>query len=126
MPRIATLKKKLDHILEKFKKGERRGLVLAMLAAIRLSDKGKAISVDNIVEEAKMIIDEFPNIDWGVSKEEFTPGLASSLLKELVEMGVLEPTDTSRFIFKTYESGSPRDEILARFGYLIFYGGLAR
>jgi len=126
MKSLTMLKEKLDRVLERFKRGERKGLVLTMLAASRLSDKGEEISPDNIVKEAQKIMDEAPDVDWGVTREEYTIGLASSLLQELVEMGVLEETDTTIYRFKRYSEGDPKAEILARFGYLIFYGGPAR
>lgn len=126
MKNLTMLKEKLDRVLERFKRGERKGLVLTMLAASRLSDKREEISPDNIVKEAQKIMDEAPDIDWGVTREEYTIGLASSLLQELVEMGVLEETDTTIYRFKRYSEGDPKAEILARFGYLIFYGGPAR
>lgn len=123
---IASLKEKLDRLLERFKSGERKGLVLTLLAALRLSREGKRISAESVVEEARRIMDEVPNVDWGVSREEYTVGLASSLLQELVEMGVLEEADAALYRFRRYSDGDPRDEIMARFGYLIFYGGPAR
>ncbi|MCE4600219.1 MAG: hypothetical protein F7C38_01450 [Desulfurococcales archaeon] len=126
MADITILKEKLDKLLEKFKKGDRKGLVLAMLAAIRLSDKGEKISPENVASEAKALMDEHPDIDWGVSREDLTPGLASTLLQELADMGLLEATDTLTYRLKPYKSGDPRAEVLARFGYLIFYGGPAR
>lgn len=97
-----------------------------MLAASRLSDKGKTISPENIVREADKIMEETPDIDWGVNREEYTIGLASSLLRELVEIGVLEESEASIYVFKRYNTGDPRAEIMARFGYLLLYGGPAR
>jgi len=126
MKSLTMLKEKLDRVLERFKRGERKGLVLTMLAASRLSDKGEKISPDNIVKEAHKIMDEAPDVDWGVTRQEYTVGLASSLLQELVEMGVLEETNTTIYRFRRYPEGDPKAEILARFGYLIFYGGPAR
>ncbi len=129
MAEIKDIKKKLDKLLEKFKKKERKGLVLTLLSVVRLSDKGEKVTPENVVSEAKRIIDESPHIDWGVSKDEYNVGIASSLLKELVEMGILDEEETPTgmvYMLARTRSGDPRSEILARFGHLIFYGGIAR
>ena len=130
MVSLKALREKLDALLERFRGGKRKGLVLTLLAVVRLSDRGEKITPEKVVEEAHRIMEENPETDWGVSKDEYTVGLASSLLKELVEMGVLDVEETpSGLVYKlsqTEEGVNPRDEIMARFGYLIFYGGPAR
>jgi hypothetical protein len=129
---IEALRRKLDQLLERFKAGRRRGLVLTMLAAARLAEKGEEISAETVRREALKIMEEHPGVDWGVSREEYTPGLVASLLKELADMGVLEPVGPwhgefqRRFRIASYSDGDPLREIYARFGYLIFYGGPSR
>lgn len=129
MPTIKQIREKLDELHEKFKNKKRKGLVLTLLAITRLIGRGEKATTKKIVEEAHKIMNEHPNIDWGVKQEEYTIGLASTILKELEEMGLLQSEETPQGIIYTLPKtgqGDPRAEILARFGYLIFYGGPAR
>jgi len=129
LPGISALKEKLDSVLRRFKEGRRRGLVLTLLAVARLAERGEEITAESVRDEARRIMDERPDVDWGVSREEYTVGMASSLLRELVEMGVLEeagPGEAPKYRVASYSDGDPVREIYARFGYLIFYGGPAR
>lgn len=124
---IGDLRRRLDSILERFRSGERRGLVLTLLAVARLARRGEEITAESVAREASRIMDERPDVDWGVPRGGYTPALASSLLGELVEMGVLEPQGgAGRFRVAGYSDGDPLAEIYSRFGYLIFYGGPAR
>ncbi len=129
---IAELRRRLDELLERFRSGRRSGLVLTLLAVHRLAKRGEEITPESVANEAGRIIEERPDVDWGVSGEDDAPALAASLLQELVEMGVLEPDPAvegelrRRFRVASYHDGDPMAEVYSRFGYLLFYGGPAR
>ncbi len=129
---IESLRRRLDSLLERFKSGRRRGLVLTLLAAARLAERGEEISAETVRREALRLMEERPDVDWGVGRGEYTTGLAASLLRELVEMGVLEPQGPweseleRRYRLASYSDGDPLREVYARFGYLLFYGGPSR
>ncbi len=119
----------LDELLEKFKRGNRRGMVVTLLAIARLKEKGLPLTLANIVEEVKRIIREKPEVDWGVREEEYTEEYAGKLLAELEEVGILEPADPlepppqRKWRIRQYEEADPVAEIYARFGSLLLYGG---
>ncbi len=107
---LAELKEKLRHLVERFHRGERRGLLLTLVAVTKLKERGEAITPSNVAKEAKKIIKETRGrVDWGVTEEEYTESLAADLLEELVDMGVLEPTPElleeleKRYRFRSYE-----------------------
>ncbi len=107
---LAELKEKLRRLVERFRRGERRGLLLTLVAAARLRERGEAITPSSVAREARRIIRETRGrVDWGVSEEEYTESLAADLLEELVEMGVLEPSPElleeleKRYRFRSYE-----------------------
>ncbi len=127
MTRIEELRKKLENLKEKFEAGNRNGLVLTLVAVTRLLRDKKHVSLREIVEEAKRILhNKNIDVDWGVANTGYDESLASTLVRELIDMGVLEEVDGRLYRFKKYEDGDPRAEIYARFGYLILYGGPAR
>ena len=123
---LERVRRALSELEERFRSGRRRGLVLTLLAVTRLQERGERVTPDSVAREARRIIREYQE-DWGVSYDEYTPGLASSLLRELVEMGVLEELSEGGFaLVRAGENHDPVAEVYARFGYLIFYGGPAR
>ncbi len=124
MDLIDKLREKLDILKKKFEKGERRGIVLGLLAVARLKKRGEPITREALCREAKKIMEEHPDIEWGV--EECTPGYISTLLRELEEMGVIEETPAGTIIVKRYNGSDPISEIYVRFGHLLLYGGPAR
>ena len=97
------------------KRREKCPLVLTLIAALRLRLKGKPLTPGNIAREAREVI-ERSGMDWGVKSEEYTEAMATSLLNELVEMGVLEPDpDTITRLGKAYRfrgaEDASRDEV---------------
>ncbi len=79
-------------IFRNFVKGDRKGYVLTLLSIIRLQERGEDATVENIVKEANSIIESTRGkIDWGVSS--YTIEVATPLLEELVNMGVIEEID---------------------------------
>jgi len=121
---IEKLREKLDRLKERFEKGDRRGIVLGLLAVARLKKRGEPITRETLCGEARKIMEEHPEVDWGI--DECTPGYVSTLIRELEEMGVLEETPAGTYIVRRYSNGDPVSEIYARFGYLLLYGGPAR
>ncbi|MEB3851294.1 MAG: hypothetical protein LRS49_01755, partial [Desulfurococcales archaeon] len=57
---IGDLRRRLDSILERFRSGERRGLVLTLLAVARLARRGEEITAESVAREASRIMDERP------------------------------------------------------------------
>ncbi|MEB3787666.1 MAG: hypothetical protein GSR78_02795 [Desulfurococcales archaeon] len=79
-------------IFRNFIKGNRKGYVLTLLSIIRLQERGEEATIENIVKEANSIIESTRGrIDWGVSS--YTVDVATPLLEELVNMGVIEELD---------------------------------
>ncbi len=127
MSALKKLREALDKIKEKFERGERKGIVVALLAALRLHDRGEKITGEALCNEIKKIMREQPNISWGIREGECTPGWISTIMRELEEMGVIEEAPEGGYYrLKQYEEGDPRAEIYSRFGYLLLYGGPAR
>ncbi|MCE4625412.1 MAG: hypothetical protein F7C35_06065 [Desulfurococcales archaeon] len=118
-------KKYIERLERLFIDGKRSGRVLTLLAVVRLREKGKEITAENVAEEAKRIIRERPDIEWGVTEEQYTVDLAAELLRELARNGVLEEVEGG-YVLRKYATLDPQAEILAKFGHLIFYGGPAR
>jgi hypothetical protein len=107
---LAELRVRLRGLVERFLQGRRRGLVLALVSALRLRERNEPITPRSIAREAREILRRTRGrIDWGVGEEEFTEALAADLLHELVEMGVLEPDPSvlkeleKRYRFRSYE-----------------------
>ncbi len=98
--------KKLSETLERFMRGERRGLVLTLAAMLRLTEKGKkSPSLDDIIEEAREILKKTDRKEeWGVSVDEYTEEKALELLEELREMGMLDIEGPRRYRFARYDS----------------------
>ncbi len=110
MSKRLELRRRLEELVRGFLRGRRRGLLLALVSALRLRDRGEAITAENVAKEGREIIRRtHGRIDWGVREEEFTETLVSELLEELVEMGVLEPDPEvieelgKRYRFRSYE-----------------------
>jgi hypothetical protein len=109
--KLAALREKLERIIERFQRGERRGLVLALISALRLRERGEPITPASVAREGREIIRRTKGrIDWGVDEEGFTEAYVTSLLEELVELGVLEPEPSileeldKKYRFRSYES----------------------
>ncbi len=107
---LEHVKKKLEELVKRFIDGERRGLVLALVSAIRLRERNEPITPSSVAREGREIIRRTRGrIDWGVKEEEFTESLAADLLEELVDMGVLEPSPEvleeleKKYRFRSYE-----------------------
>ncbi|MEB3765412.1 MAG: hypothetical protein GSR77_04535 [Desulfurococcales archaeon] len=124
---IAKIKEGLDKIKDKFERGERNGLVLTILALERVLKKKDKASIQDVVDEARSILDDKRlNVKWGVSYEEYDEELARKLIKELVELGLVEELDGGYYRLRYVGDLDPRAEIYARFGHLLLYGGPAR
>ena len=94
MPGLERVIARLRAAVERFLGGERRGLMLTVLAASRLRERGEEITAKAVAEEGRRIIEETRGrMDWGVSESEYTAEKARELLDELVDMGVLEKVD---------------------------------
>jgi len=108
---LEELRRRLESLVARFRRGERRGLLLALVSALRLRDRGEPVTPENVAREGRGIIRRTRGrLDWGVEEEEFTASYAADLLEELVEMGVLEPDPSAleelekRYRFRSYES----------------------
>ena len=124
---IVKIKEGLDKIKDKFEGGERNGLVLTILALDRALKRKERASVKDVVDEARSILDDKRlNVEWGVSYEEYDEELARKLIRELVELGLVEELEGGYFRFRSIGGLDPRAEIYARFGHLLLYGGPAR
>ena len=94
MPGLERVIARLRAAVERFLGGERRGLMLTVLAASRLRERGEEITAKAVAEEGRRIIEETRGrMDWGVTESEYTAEKARELLDELVDMGVLERVD---------------------------------
>ncbi len=126
---LEEVKRWLDEVLERFRDGKRRGLVVTLLAVARLRERGEEITPESVAREARKIMEERPDVDWGVDAGAYDAELAGRILEELVEAGVveavdpLEPHPARRYRVKSYPDGDPVAEIYARFGSLLLYGG---
>ncbi len=118
-------RKALERLESRFKKGDRSGKVLTLLALAKLRERGEKATPEKIVEEARKIMEETPRIKWGVEKDEYNVGLASSILKELLEAGLIVEVDGA-YYFIRQEGLDPVAEVYRKFGHLLFYGGPAR
>ena len=89
---LRELKKLVERLVGEAeeRRREKCPLILTLIAALRLRLKGKPLTPSNIAKEARELIEK-SSVDWGVKSEEYTETTATSLLNELVEMGVLEP-----------------------------------
>lgn len=124
---IAKIRKGLDKIKEKFEKGDRNGMVLTILALERALKNKDKVSIKDVVFEAKNIIKNREiNVSWGVSYSEYNEELARKLVRELVELGLVEELEGGYYRFRYVGDLDPRAEIYARFGHLLLYGGPAR
>ncbi len=110
MTGLSLLREKLEALVRRFHSGERRGLLLALVSALRLRERGEPITPSSVAREGREIIRRTRGrIDWGVKEEEFTEAYVTGLLEELVEMGVLEPEPElleemeKRYRFRSYE-----------------------
>ncbi|MCE4627877.1 MAG: hypothetical protein F7C34_01835 [Desulfurococcales archaeon] len=119
------IKKYLDRIEKLFRDGKRSGRVLTLLAVARLSTRGEPLTPKTVAEEARRIIAEHPETDWGVKAEDVTVEFVSEILRELAKAGVLEEIEGGYRVKRT-DLIDPAAEIMARFGHLLLYGGPAR
>ena len=119
---LEKLRRFLDELKEKFESGERRGLVVTLLAIARLTERGEEITPEKVRDEVHSIMGETPGTDWGVTKEDYTLDKATSLLEELAAAGFIEEIEPGTGRYRLVETVDPRAEIYARFGHLLFYG----
>jgi len=117
---LEKIRRFLDDLKERFDRGERRGLVVTLLAVARLMEREEEITPETVRDEVHKIMDEYSETDWGVTKDEYTLELAARILRELAEMGVLVEVEPGRY--RAPELVDPKAEIYARFGHLLFYG----
>ena len=102
---IERVKELVEEFLEGRSEKRRRLLLLTLVAAHKLRQRGEEITAENIAREARRLIQRS---EWGVEEEEYTEALAADLLEELVDMGVLEPSPEvleelgRRYRFKSY------------------------
>lgn len=108
---LGELREALAKLVEEFGSiRERRRLVLTLIAALRLRERGEPVTPGSVAKEVQDIIKRTEGrIDWGINSEEYTAAIAVDLLHELVEMGVLEPDPEileeldRRYRFRSYE-----------------------
>jgi len=119
---LEKVRRFLDELKEKFDRGERRGLVVTLLAVARLLEREEEITAEKVRDEVHKIMKEYPDTDWGVTIEEYTPELAARILRELAAMGILEEIEPGTGRYRAPELVDPKAEVYARFGHLLFYG----
>ncbi len=96
MAGLAEVVERLRTAVERFLRGDRRGLMLTVLAASRLRERGEDITAEAVAREGRRIIRETgERMDWGVGEDDYTAEKARELLEELADMGVLEKIDGS-------------------------------
>ena len=122
---VEKVKAYLERVERLFKQGKRSGRVLALLAVARLSMRDEKITPASVAEEARRIMREHPETNWGVSLEAVTEGFMSEILRELAREGILEEVEGGYVVRRT-ELIDPTAEIMGRFGHLLLYGGPAR
>ncbi|MEB3779382.1 MAG: hypothetical protein GSR85_04035 [Desulfurococcales archaeon] len=122
---VDEAKRRLNSIFSKFMRGEAKGLVLTLLSLIRVRRKGLEASPENIAREASEILERTSDrIDWGIERGKYTVELASSLLEELVAMGVLEELEGAedllrrRYRIRRYDEEDLEDEVYRQLGVM--------
>ncbi len=92
MPGLRRVKELIASLLKRYPGlRERRRLQLTYTAVKSLEERGEKITLENVVKEARRIIEETgKDIDWGIKPDEYTEEIAAPLLHELAEMGVIE------------------------------------
>ena len=115
----------LSRLERLFRDGKRSGKVLTLLAIAKLSRRGEPITPEKVAEEARSIMAEHPETDWGVRPEDVTVEFVSDILRELARIGLLEEIE-GRYRVRRTDLIDPTSEIMARFGHLLLYGGPAR
>ena len=69
----------------------RKRLQLTYTAIKSLEERGEEVTLENVVKEARRIIEETnKDIDWGIKPDEYTEELAAPLLHELAEIGAVD------------------------------------
>ncbi|BAN89885.1 hypothetical protein [Aeropyrum camini] len=107
-------------LLGKWLEGRRRGYVLTLVALRRLEERGEEATVERIREEGLRILERTGDrVDWGVTREEYTVGMVSSILRELAESGVVDVVDGGRSASRYRISKDAEEEFLSSFGHLL-------
>ena len=111
----------LKNLYERWVSGRRKGLVLTLIAVESLRRRGEKATVDAVRREGLRLIRETRDtIDWGITEEKYSQqSVVTGLLRELVEMGVLEEVNG---VYRLKTDGEPEkveEEIMSRFGSLI-------
>ena len=102
---MGLVKEKLREIVQRFLKGQRRGLVLTAIALLKLRSRGEEATLEKIVDEARRILERTRGeIEWGV--KDYDENKARQLLQEPKAMGVIEEVD-GKFRFSRRESSDP-------------------
>ena len=92
MPRLHRVKELITSLLNRYPGlRERKRLQLTYTAIKCLEERGEEVTLENVVKEARRIIEETgKDIDWGIKPDEYTEEVATPLLHELAEMGAIE------------------------------------
>jgi len=111
----------LKRLFEAWRSGRRKGLVLTLVAVQSLRERGEEVTEEAVRREGLRILRETKGkVDWGVTEEEYTPALVSSLLRELVEMGVLEEVEGAAYrVYRIRDGRRGEEEFYLRFGTLL-------
>ncbi|GBF09402.1 hypothetical protein apy_11270 [Aeropyrum pernix] len=110
----------VKRLLERWLEGRRRGYVLTLVALRRLEERGEEATVEKVREEGLRILERTEGrIDWGVTREEYTVNMVSSILRELAESGLVETVDGVRSTARYRMSRDAEEEFLSSFGHLL-------
>ncbi len=92
MPGLRRVKELIAALLKQYPRlRERKRLQLTYTAIKSLEERGAEVTLENVVKEARRIIEETSkDIDWGIKPDEYTEEIAAPLLHELAEMGAIE------------------------------------
>ncbi|BAA79510.2 hypothetical protein APE_0542.1 [Aeropyrum pernix K1] len=110
----------VKRLLERWLEGRRRGYVLTLVALRRLEERGEEATVERVREEGLRILERTEGrIDWGVTRDEYTVNMVSSVLRELAESGLVEMVDGGRSIVRYRIARDAEEEFLSSFGHLL-------
>jgi len=113
MQGLRGIKEMLRNVLSKYPWMRRKRLQLTYIAVERLRESGREVTVENVVKEARRIIEETGrDIDWGIGLEEYNEAIAAPLLQEPIEAGAIEasPELLSEIAKRTRRRSQDREE----------------
>ena len=104
------LSKLVERLVESFMRGERRGHLLALVAAAKLWERGEKVTARHVAREAGRILEcSRGRFDWGL--ERLSVEDAEKLLRELAEMDILERIEGGSYRIKRHGSEDPFAEV---------------